>query len=123
MEGLQRFLQAIYDNWTAILACVGLILGIIKQTKDYIAKSQDEKIAIAKKQIQSIMLKMISDAEVNWKDWNKSGSIKRSEIIQKIYKDYPILSKVADQEEVLKWIDSEIDDSLRILKNIVENGN
>ena len=123
MEGLQRFLQAIYDNWTAILACVGLILGIIKKTQSYISKSQDEKLVIAKKQIQSIMLKMISDAEVNWKDWNKSGSIKRSEIIQKIYKDYPILSKVADQEEVLKWIDSEIDDSLKILKNIVENSN
>ena len=65
MEGLQKFLQLLNDNWTSILVCIGLVIGIVKKTQDYMSKSQDEKIEIAKKQIQTTILKMISDAEVD----------------------------------------------------------
>lgn len=64
MEGLQKFLQLLNDNWTSILVCIGLVIGIVKKTQDYMSKSQDEKIEIAKKQIQTTILKMISDAVV-----------------------------------------------------------
>ena len=56
MEGLQKFLQILNDNWTSILVCAGLIVGIIKKTHDYMSKSQEEKIELAKKQIQTTIL-------------------------------------------------------------------
>lgn len=91
MEGLQKFLQILNDNWTSILVCAGLIVGIVKKTQDYMSKSQEEKIELAKKQIQTTILKMISDAEVDWQEWSKAGSIKRSQVIKQIYEEYPIL--------------------------------
>ena len=94
MEGLQKFLQILNDNWTSILVCAGLIVGIVKKTQDYMSKSQEEKIELAKKQIQTTILKMISDAEVDWQEWSKAGSIKRSQVIKQIYDEYPILTKV-----------------------------
>ena len=58
MEGLQKFLQILNDNWTSILVCAGLIVGIIKKTHDYMSKSQEEKIELAKKQIQTTILRL-----------------------------------------------------------------
>lgn len=120
MEGLQKFLQLMNDNWTSILVCVGLVIGIVKKTRDYMSKSQDEKIDIAKKQIQTTILKMISDAEVDWQEWSKAGSIKRAQVIKQIYEEYPILSKVLDQDALIEWIDKQIDSALDTLREIVK---
>ena len=120
MEGLQKFLQLLNDNWTSMLVCIGLVIGIVKKTQDYMSKSQDEKIEIAKKQIQTTILKMISDAEVDWQEWSKAGSIKRAQVIKQIYEEYPILSKVVDQKALTEWIDEQIDSALDTLREIVK---
>lgn len=120
MLGIQNFLQFLYDNWTTILVCIGLVIGLVKKTKDYYSKSKDEQIIIAKKQIHQAILKMISDAELDWVEWNKAGSIKRSQVIKQIYEEYPILSKVFDQSELINWIDDQIDDALDTLREVIK---
>lgn len=121
MKSIVNFLMFVNDNFVSILVCIGLIIGIVSKIKNYLSKSNEEKVAIAKQQIREIMLKMISDAEYDYEDWNKSGAIKRSQVIKKIYEMYPILSKVVNQEELIEWIDDEIDASLGTLNDIVEN--
>ena len=113
LTGLQNFLNIINDNWTTILVCAGLIVGIVKKTQDYLSKSDDEKIKIAKAQIKQVILKKISDAEVDYEEWNKAGSI--------IYREYPILSKVVDQTELTKYIDDAIDDALVELRKVIDS--
>ena len=112
--GIQNFLQIINDNWTTIIVIIGLIVAIVKKAKDYLSKSDDEKIEIAKTQIKETILKMISDAEVDYEEWNKAGSIKRSQVINEIFEKYPILSKVTNQSQIIDWIDQTIDESLKI---------
>ena len=119
MTGLNNFLSFINDNWTAIMVGVGLIIGLIAKIKAYVGKSDEEKIEIAKQQIREAMLKMITDAEVDFEDWNKAGSIKRSQVIQQVFADYPILSKLANQEDIIKFIDEAIDESLKTLRDVV----
>lgn len=119
LNGIQNFLQFVNDNWTSIIIIVSLIVAIVQKVKKYFAKSTEEQIATAKSQISEIVLKLITDAEVDYKDWEKAGSIKRSQVIQKIFDEYPILAKVADQQEVVNWIDEMIDTSLKELRNIV----
>lgn len=121
LTGLQNFLNIINDNWTTILVCAGLIVGIVKKTQDYLSKSDDEKIKIAKAQIKQVILKKISDAEVDYEEWNKAESIKRSQVIAEIYKEYPILSKVVDQTELTKYIDDAIDDALVELRKVIDS--
>lgn len=121
LTGLQNFLNIINDNWTTILVCAGLIVGIVKKTQDYLSKSDDEKIEIAKAQIKQVILKKISDAEVDYEEWNKAGSIKRSQVIAEIYKEYPILSKVVDRTELTKYIDDAIDDALVELRKVIDS--
>lgn len=119
MTAFKNFLQIINDNWTTILVVIGLIISIVKKTMDYFSKSNAERVEIAKRQIVESMLKMISDAEVNWNDWMAAGSIKRSEVIKRVFDEYPILSKVANQEELIAWLDDQINASLKTLREVV----
>lgn len=120
LNGIQNFLAFINDNWTGIMVIIGLAIAIIKKAKDYFSKSDDEKIEIAKAQIHEMILKMISDAEEDYEEWNKAGSIKRSQVIGEIFATYPVLSKVIDQTELIHWIDEEIDSALETLREIIE---
>lgn len=120
LNGVKNFLQMINDNWTTILVIAGLVVAIVKKIKDWIAKSEEEKIAIAKEQITNTVLKLITNAEMEYETWNKAGSIKRAEVIDMIYTKYPILSKVANQEELIAFIDEAIDNALKTLREVVE---
>lgn len=120
LTGIQNFLEIINNNWTTIMVIIGLIIAISKKAKNYFSKSDEEKIAIAKKQIQETMLRMITEAEISYEEWNKAGSIKRSQVIEEIFTNYPVLSKVVNQEELIEWIDSEINNSLKTLREIVK---
>jgi hypothetical protein len=86
----------------------------------FIQLDNNEKINIVKKQVRETMLKLITEAEIDFEEWNKSGSIKRSKVIADIYEKYPILSKAASQEVVIAWIDSEINSSLKTLREILK---
>lgn len=123
LQGIQNFLEIINKNWTTIIVIIGLTIGIIDKIKKYITLSDDEKIEIAKAQISETILKLISDAESDYSEWKKAGSIKRSQVIEDIFIKYPILSKVANQDEIINWIDNEIDNALEILRKIIEENN
>lgn len=120
LNGIQNFLQLINDNWTVIAVILGLIIALVEKIKAFLAKTDEEKIEIAKKQIQHTILKMITDAELDFSAWNKAGAIKRSQVIGRIYSKYPILSKVVNQTELIAWIDDQIDKSLEVLKETIK---
>lgn len=118
LYAVQNFLQLVNDNWTVIIVIVALLISIGKKAKEFFSKSDDEKIAIAKKQVQETMLKLITDAEIDWQDYKKSGSVKRAQVIEEIFEKYPILSKVTDQEALIAWIDETIDDALKTMREV-----
>lgn len=124
LKGIQNFLQFINNNWTAVIIVISLLIALYQKIKSFISKSNEEKIEQAKKQIKEICLKLVTDAEIDYENWNQAGSIKRAQVIQKIFTDYPILAKVTDQESLIKWIDDTINNALKELRKIVtENTN
>ena len=120
LNGIKNFLSLINDNWTTILVIIGLALALWKKIESYSKLSTDKKIEIAKKQISENILKLITQAEKDYAEWENAGSIKRSEVISEIYKEYPILAKVVNQEELVKWIDEQIDNALPTLRDIIK---
>ena len=84
LNGIQNLLTWVNNNWTSITVIIGLCILLWQKIKAYIAKSNEEKIEVAKAQIKVVMLKLITDAEVDYEEWNKAGSIKRAQVIQKI---------------------------------------
>lgn len=120
LNGVYNFLDFINNNWTMITAIFVLIIAIVKKAVDFFGKSQDEQIAIAKAQIREVMLRLVTEAECDYREWVKSGEIKRSQVIDQVFAMYPILSKIADQEEIVAWIDEAIDEALKTMRKIFE---
>ena len=120
MKGLQNFLYILNENYTFIIVICGLTLMLIKKTKDFFSKSDEEKITIAMKTIRETMLKFITEAEMSYETMNKSGSIKRAQVIDELFKQYPILSKGVDQDQIVAAIDEAIDSALPELRKIIK---
>ena len=120
MESIKNSLEFLDANWTTILVCLGLVVGIIKKTINFFSKTREEQIAIAKKHIEEVILKMITEAELDYRDMASSGAIKRSQVIEAIFAQYPILEKVTDQEALIVWIDEQIDNALVTLREIIK---
>lgn len=123
LNGIQNFLAMINENWTTIMVVIGLAIAVGGKVRDYFSKSDEEKIEIAKTQIKETILKMVTEAEVDYEEWNKAGSIKRAQVIGQIYSEYPILSKVIAQNELISWIDTQIDSALDTLRNVIKENN
>lgn len=119
INGIRNFLELINNNWTTIMVVCGLCVSLYYKIMQFIKLSDDEKINQTKTVIKNVMLSLVSDAELNYSDWNKSGAIKRAEVINKIFTDYPILDKVTDKDKLIKEIDNMLDESLKEMRNII----
>lgn len=120
LDGIYNFLNFINENWTMITAIIVLILAIGKKTVEFFNKTQEEKVEIAKAQIKEIMLRLVTEAESDYLQWQASGQIKRAQVIDEVFTMYPILSKIANQEEIIAWIDDTIDEALKTMRKIFE---
>lgn len=119
LTGIQNFLQFIYDNWTTITIIIALLIALYRKIKSFLKKSNAEKIEIAKAQAKEIILKWVTDAEMDYDTWVKAGAIKRSQVIKQVFDSFPVLAKFTNQEEIIVWIDQTINDSLKELRKIV----
>lgn len=120
LDGIYNFLSFINNNWAKIAAIIALIIAIYKKAKDFFSKSQEEQIKIAKAQIKEVILRLVTEAEKDYKLWNSAGEIKRSQVINQVFEMYPILSKVTNQEDIVAWIDDTINDALKTMRKIFE---
>lgn len=123
LTGIQNFLQFISNNWVTITTIIGLLIIIYRKLKEYLKLSNDEKIVIAKTHIRETILKLVTDAEEDYRTWIKAGAVKRSQVIEEIFLTYPILSKVTNQEELILWIDDTIDEALKTMREIFAEQN
>ena len=121
MEGIQNFLEFVIEHWTSVVVIACIIFLIVTRIKAFFSHSKEERIEIAKEQIRQAILKWVADAEVDYAEWQKSGAIKRSQVIQKIYTEFPVISKVVDQDSLVKFIDDAIDEALKTVREVVDN--
>ena len=63
---------------------------------------------------------MITDAEKDYQQYAKAGEIKRSQVIKQIFDDYPVLERVVDQDALIALIDTEIDNALKTLREVIK---
>lgn len=120
LTGIHNFLNFINENWTMIVSIITIAIVIVKKAMAYFTLSEEEQIAIAKSQINQIMLRLVTEAECDYHQWTKAGSIKRAQVIDEVFAMYPILSQVTNQEEVISWIDSAIDEALKEMRKVFE---
>ena len=121
LTGINNVLMFINDNWTKLTIILGLGTLLWKKGKAFLAKSDDEKIRIALKQAREILLDKVTKAEIDYAEWKKSGALKRAQVLDEIFKQYPVLAKATSPEEIIKTLDSYIDEALETLREIIAN--
>ena len=120
LDGINKFLTFINDNWVYITTIIGLAIAVINKIRNYLNKSNEEKIEIAKAQINEVMLILVTEAEQDYLEWTKAGSVKRAQVIDQVFAMYPVLSTITNQEEIITWIDDAIDNALKEMRKIFE---
>jgi hypothetical protein len=132
MNSLQKTLQFIVDNWSQIIIILTLLLTIYTKLKKFIEdwknkteaekKAEAEKafnkaVETAKKALADYILILVSKAEIDWQSEDgKLGKTKRAQVIEEIYKKYPILEQVEDKKELLAYIDNLINEALKTVR-------
>lgn len=120
LTSINNVLMFINDHWSEITIGIALALLLVKKIRAFMDQSDDEKIQNALKQAKEIILDSVTRAEVDYSEWKKSGAIKRAQVLNEIFAKYPILSKVTDQETLIKTLDSYIDEALETLRTIID---
>ena len=120
LVGIKNFLELINQNWTLITVIIGLGILVFNKIKNYLSLSEQEKINLALEQIRITALKLVTDAEEEYENWVKAGTIKRAEVIGAIFEKYPILNKVTDRDTLIKTLDKIIDDALVEMRKVIE---
>ena len=119
MEGIKNTINLISQNWSTIVAFIGLcFLGYV-EVKRYLKMTDEEKVQAALKAIKPVLLKYMSEAEIKWDNYKNSGELKKSTVIQKIYEQFPLLKTYKNQEELIKMLEEMIDDQLKEMNNII----
>lgn len=119
MTGIANFLSFINNYWIDILVVAALIYFIYKKIVAFIKLSDEEKIEALLAVIKKEILNYMSEAEIDWKDVEKSGAIKKSQVISKIYEKYPELSKIINQEKLIAQIEIIIEQTMTEMNNIL----
>lgn len=138
MNGIKNLLSWINENWASLVTIAALVFAIYKKAEktviDWKNQSEEEKkaaeaiaIANAKKALGSFILSWVARCEIEWNDkGSELGPIKRADVIDQIYTEYPVLLNVVNQEELLSYIDDLIDEALvtvreRVRKNLSQD--
>ena len=133
MTAIYNFLTWIENNWIMIVAIATLLFAIYMKAKSAVnkwlemtdeerQKETEEQIKKAKQAIANYILSFVAQAEIDWAE-KGLGAIKRAQVIEKIYKDYPILLEVVDQQELMRFIDEHIDQALEIVREKLRKEN
>ena len=63
--------------------------------------TKEERVNTALKAIKEELLKLMSDAEIEWEDYKKSGELKKSQVLKEIYSQFPFLATYIDQDTLV----------------------
>lgn len=128
MEGIKNTLVIIEENWTNILIFISCLFAIYRKAKKYINMNKEEKEKKKEelkeetlKIVKTVLLKLMSEAEIEWNDFEKSGSIKRSQVIKELYNEFPILKEFTDQDKLLVIIDNMINEEKSKMDEVINN--
>lgn len=121
MKSLMNLVTFLDENWTYILIIASILFGLYKKTMAWIKVNEKSKIDTTILIVSNIILEKLAKAEEDWVTYKKTGTIKRSKVINEIYEQYPVLKKYVDQEYVIAQIDKLIEDGLKELEKTLKD--
>lgn len=120
MQGLVNTANFILENWSNIVFVAAVFIAVFFRIKKFFSMSKEDQKEAVLKVVKEEILKIMSDAEKDWDNYVKSGEIKKSQVINTIYEQFPALSSFANQDEIIKQISDMIDEVKPTMDKIFE---
>lgn len=120
MLDIVSVLETIVPGPVTALVIAAIILVCINKYREFKKMSQEERVKLALKVIKNEILKLMSEAELDWCFYEKTGEIKKSQVISEIYDRFPFLRDYVNQDDLIKEIDKIIDSKKEIMDNILK---
>lgn len=119
MKSIELFINFLLENWTFIITLLACGYLTFIKIKKWNSLSEEEKINTALTILREQMLSYVAEAEKSF--GSGTGTLKRSQVIKKVYEDYPILNNVIEQDQLILVLDKYIDESLVELRKLLED--
>lgn len=119
MNGITNFLTFLNDNWTLIIACVAAIGGIVAKTVNWFKSNKQDRRKSAIEAVRRSMLALVTEAEQAY--GAGTGTVKRSQVLERIFAQHPILAQAVNIEETTNMLDEMIDEALKELRKLLED--
>lgn len=119
MTGFNNFIHLIQSQWTNIVVVIAIIATVVKTALSYSSMTEEQRVQSALKVVKEELMRLMCQAEIQWKDYKKSGDLKRSQVIKDIYNQFPFLSKYMDQDKLVKTIYEMIDKQMDNMDNLL----
>lgn len=119
MNAINNLIQFLNDNWTLLTAIAAGVFGICVKVKRWLKKSKVERQKAAIEAVRLSMLDLVTNAEKEF--GTGAGVIKRSQVLNKIFEQYPVLAEALNIEDTTSMLDEMIEDALDDLREMLEN--
>ena len=119
MDAFINFLTFLSENWTMILMVVTAVVAIVSKTRKWIRMDKKQKKDAILEIVRRTMLYLVTEAEREY--GGGTGSLKRADVLAKVFEKYPILAQYGNVDTIVKQLDYMIDDNLVVLKDLLEN--
>lgn len=112
-------MEIIYKTLTLITEYIPIVITILlfilcgaKIGLAYFDRLKEANIDQILEIVKASVLKLMTDAEIDFSSYKKAGEIKKSQVINNIYKQFPILTKYKDQETLQAEISDIIENEM-----------
>lgn len=112
MEIIYKTLTLITEYIPVVITILLFILCGAKIGLSYFDRLKEANIDQILEIVKASVLKLMTDAEIDFSSYKKAGEIKKSQVINNIYKQFPILTKYKDQETLQAEISDIIENEM-----------
>lgn len=120
-EIVNNVVNSLSNSLPTIIIVIAIIIGVVRIVIQYSKMTKEERVNAALKVIKEELLKLMSDAEIEWEDYKKSGELKKSQVLKEIYSQFPFLATYIDQDTLVNKLYELIDNEMENMNKIINN--
>ena len=120
-EIVNNVVNSLSNSLPTIIIVIAIIIGVVRMVIQYSKMTKEERVNAALKVIKEELLKLMSDAEIEWEDYKKSGELKKSQVLKEIYSQFPFLATYIDQDTLVNKLYELIDNEMENMNKIINN--
>lgn len=120
-EIVNNVVNSLSNSLPTIIIVLAIIIGVVRMVIQYSKMTKEERVNAALKVIKEELLKLMSDAEIEWEDYKKSGELKKSQVLKEIYSQFPFLATYIDQDTLVNKLYELIDNEMENMNKIINN--